>query len=136
MYTISAVEIWQWSGFHMAIYLAGLQSIPKEFGEAVLIDGAGPIRKFFSLTMPLIIATFNVNVVLALIGGFKVFELVFILTNGGPGTASEVVNTQIYRAFGNGEWGYGTAMNLVLFLFITLLALTVLNLLRRREVEL
>ena len=136
MFTISAVEIWQWSGFHMAIYLAGLQSIPREYGEAVLIDGAGPVRKFFSLTMPLIIATFNVNLVLSLIGGFKVFELVFILTNGGPGTASEVINTQIYRAFGNGEWGYGTAMNLVLFLFITLIALTVLNLLRRREVEL
>ncbi len=136
MYTISAVEIWQWSGFHMAIYLAGLQSIPREFGEAVLIDGAGPVRKFFSLTLPLIIATFNVNLVLSLIGGFKVFEMVFILTNGGPGTASEVVNTQIYRAFGNGEWGYGTAMNLVLFAFITVIALTVLNLLRRREVEL
>jgi raffinose/stachyose/melibiose transport system permease protein len=136
MYTISAVEIWQWSGFHMAIYLAGLQGIPKEFGEAALIDGAGPVRKFFSLVMPLIIATFNVNLVLSLIGGFKVFEMVFILTNGGPGTASEVINTQIYRAFGNGEWGYGTAMNLVLFAFITLVALTVLNLLRRREVEL
>lgn len=136
MYSISFVEIWQWAGFHMAIYLAGLQSIPKEYGEAVLIDGAGPIRKFFSLTLPLIISTFNVNLVLSLIGGFKVFELVFILTNGGPGTASEVVNTQIYRAFGNGEWGYGTAMNLVLFAFITLLALTILNLLRRREVEL
>ena len=136
MYTISAVEIWQWSGFHMAIYLAGLQSIPKEFGEAALIDGASPARKLVSLTLPLIIATFNVNLVLSLIGGFKVFEMVFILTNGGPGTASEVVNTQIYRAFGNGEWGYGTAMNLVLFAFITVVALTVLNLLRRREVEL
>jgi raffinose/stachyose/melibiose transport system permease protein len=136
IFTIAAVEIWQWAGFHMAIYLAGLQSIPREFGEAALIDGAGPVRKFFSLTMPLIISTFNVNLVLSLIGGFKVFELVFILTNGGPGTASEVINTQIYRAFGNGQWGYGTAMNLVLFFFITLVALTVLNLLRRREVEL
>jgi raffinose/stachyose/melibiose transport system permease protein len=136
MYTISAVEIWQWAGFHMAIYLAGLQAIPREYGEASLIDGAGPVRKFFSLTLPLIIATFNVNLVLSLIGGFKVFELVFILTNGGPGTASEVINTQIYRAFGNGEWGYGTAMNLVLFLFITVIALTILNLLRRKEVEL
>jgi raffinose/stachyose/melibiose transport system permease protein len=136
MYTISAVEIWQWAGFHMAIYLAGLQSIPKEYREAVRIDGAGPIRTFFSLTLPLIISTFNVNLVLSLIGGFKVFELVFILTNGGPGTASEVINTLIYRAFGNGEWGYGTAMNLVLFVFITIVALTVLNALRRREVEL
>ncbi len=136
MYAVSAVEIWQWSGFHMAIYLAGLQGIPRELGEAATIDGARPLRTFFSLTLPLIIATFNVNLVLSLIGGFKVFEMVFILTNGGPGTASEVISTQIYRAFGNGEWGYGTAMNLVLFLFITLIALTVVNLLRRREVEL
>ncbi|WP_455382264.1 carbohydrate ABC transporter permease, partial [Salinispira pacifica] len=135
MYTISFVEIWQWAGFHMAIYLAGLQSIPKEYGESCRIDGAGPLQTFFHITMPLIISTFNINLVLSLIGGFKVFELVYILTNGGPGTASQVISTQIFKAFGNGEWGYGTAMNLVLFLFITIIALTVLNLLRRREVE-
>ena len=136
MYTISMVEIWQWSGFHMAIYLAGLQAIPKEFIEASVIDGVNVWQKFGRITMPLIISTFNINLVISLIGGFKVFDLVFILTNGGPGRASEVINTQIYRVFGNGEWGFGTAMNLVLFLAITLIALTVLNLLRRREVEL
>ncbi|HET6485536.1 MAG TPA: sugar ABC transporter permease [Spirochaetia bacterium] len=136
MYTISFVEIWQWSGFHMAIYLAGLQAIPKEFIEASVIDGVNGWQKFARITMPLIISTFNINLVISLIGGFKVFDLVFILTNGGPGRASEVINTQIYRVFGNGEWGFGTAMNLVLFLVITLIALTVLNLLRRREVEL
>lgn len=135
MFTISGVEIWQWAGFHMAIYLAGLQSIPREFGETCTIDGASPAQEFFHITMPLIVPTLNVNLVLSLIGGFKVFELVYILTNGGPGTASEVINTQIYRAFGNGEWGYGTAMNLILFLFITAIALTVLNVLRRHEVE-
>lgn len=136
MYTISFVEIWQWSGFHMAIYLAGLQAIPKEYVEASVIDGVSWWQKFWRITMPLIISTFNINLVISLIGGFKVFDLIFILTNGGPGRASEVINTQIYRVFGNGEWGFGTAMNLVLFLFITLIALTVLNLLRRREVEL
>lgn len=136
MYSVSAVEIWQWSGFHMAIYLAGLQSIPPELGEACLIDGARPSQRLWHVTLPLIVPTFNVNLVLSLIGGFKVFEQIYILTNGGPGTASQVVSTQIFEAFGNGEWGYGTAINLVLFLFITLIALTVLNLLRRREVEL
>jgi len=136
MYSVSAVEIWQWAGFHMAIYLAGLQSIPRELGEACRIDGAGPWQRLWRVTLPLIVPTFNVNLVLSLIGGFKVFEQIYILTNGGPGTASQVVSTQILEAFGNGEWGYGTAVNLVLFLFITLIALTVLNLLRRREVEL
>lgn len=136
MYSVSAVEIWQWSGFHMAIYLAGLQSIPRELGEACRIDGARPLQKLLNVTLPLIIPTFNVNLVLSLIGGFKVFEQIYILTNGGPGTSSQVVSTQIFEAFGNGEWGYGTAINLVLFLFITFIALTVLNLLRRREVEL
>jgi raffinose/stachyose/melibiose transport system permease protein len=136
MYSVSAVEIWQWAGFHMAIYLAGLQSIPRELGEACRIDGAGPWQRLWRVTLPLIVPTFNVNLVLSLIGGFKVFEQIYILTNGGPGTASQVVSTQILEAFGNGEWGYGTAVNLALFLFITLIALTVLNLLRRREVEL
>jgi raffinose/stachyose/melibiose transport system permease protein len=136
MYTVSAVEIWQWTGFHMAIYLAGLLSIPKGLNEACIIDGANAAQRFIHVTIPLIVPTFNVNLVLSLIGGLKVFEQIYILTNGGPGSASQVINTQIFEAFGNGEWGYGTAINLVLFIFITIIALTVLNLLRRKEIEL
>ncbi len=135
MFTVSAVEIWMYAGFHMAIYLAGLQSIPHELIEAARIDGISPWQQFRYIIFPLIIPSFNINLVMALIGGFKVFDMVYVLTNGGPGFASQVVSTVVYKAFGEGRWGYGTALNLVLFAIISLIVLTVLNYLRRNEVE-
>jgi raffinose/stachyose/melibiose transport system permease protein len=136
MYSLSLVEIWQWSGFHMAIYLAGLQSVPKELKDAAAIDGAFGVTRFWRITLPLIIPSLNVSLVTALISGFKVFDLVFILTNGGPGYASEVVSTQIYTMMGLGRWGEATAMNLLLFMIVSLIALAILSILRKREVEL
>jgi raffinose/stachyose/melibiose transport system permease protein len=136
MYSLSLVEIWQWSGFHMAIYLAGLQSVPKELKDAAAIDGAFGATRFWRITLPLIIPSLNVSLVTALISGFKVFDLVFIMTNGGPGYASEVVSTQIYTMMGLGRWGEATAMNLLLFMIVSLIALAILSILRKREVEL
>jgi raffinose/stachyose/melibiose transport system permease protein len=135
MFTVSAVEIWMYTGFHMAIYLAGLQSIPGDFLESARIDGASGWRQFKSIIFPLIIPSFNINLVMALIGGFKVFDMVYVLTNGGPGFASQVVSTMVYKAFGEGRWGYGTAMNLLLFLIIYAVSITVLTFFRKREVE-
>jgi len=135
MYSVSAVEIWQWSGFHMAIYLAGLQSIPSSLIESAQLDGANAFQQFSRITFPLIMPSFNVSLVIALISGFKVFDLIYVLTDGGPGYASEVINTQIYRTFGEGRWGYATAMNLLLFIFITTISLTLLLFLRKKEVE-
>lgn len=135
MYTISFVEIWAYSGFHMAIYLAGLQSIPGDLLEAARIDGAGAGQQFRYIIFPLILPSFNINLVMSLIGGFKVFDQVYILTNGGPGYSSQVVSTMVYRAFGEGRWGYGTALNLVLFVIISVISLTILSFLRKREVE-
>jgi raffinose/stachyose/melibiose transport system permease protein len=135
MYSVSFVEIWQWSGFHMAIYIAGLQSIPQELKEASLVDGATGSKRLFRVTLPLIMPSFSVNIIIALISGFKVFDLVFILTNGGPGFASEVVSTQIYTIMGQGRWGEATAMNLILLATVALFALTLLSYLRKKEVE-
>ncbi len=135
MYTVSFVEIWMYAGFHMAIYLAGLQSIPAEFQEAARIDGASYSQQFHHITFPLIIPSFSINLVMSLIGGFKVFDMIFVLTNGGPGYASQVVSTMVYRAFGEGRWGYGAALNLTLFVIIYALSLTVLTFFRKREVE-
>lgn len=135
MYSISAVEIWQWSGFHMAIYLAGLQSVPYSLIESAQLDGANAFQQFSRITFPLIMPSFNVSLIIALISGFKVFDLIFILTDGGPGYASEVINTQIYKTFGEGRWGYATAMNLLLFIFITIISLILLRFLKKKEVE-
>lgn len=135
MITVSFVEIWMYAGFHMAIYMAGLQSIPVEFVEASLIDGASFRQQFRYIIFPLIIPSFNVNLVMSLIGGFKVFDMVYVLTNGGPGFASQVVSTLVFRAFGEGRWGYGTALNLMLFLIIYIISLFVLGFFRKREIE-
>ncbi|GJM75315.1 hypothetical protein HMSSN036_75310 [Paenibacillus macerans] len=100
IWTIAAVSIWQSAGFQMAIYLAGLQSISQEYYEAARIDGASSWKSFFKITLPLLLPAININLMLTLIGGLKVFSEVYVMTGGGPGNASQVVGTIIMRAFG------------------------------------
>ncbi|MCZ8521646.1 MULTISPECIES: carbohydrate ABC transporter permease [Paenibacillus] len=135
MLTISGLSIWQYTGFQMAIYLAGLQSIPKDYYEAARIDGAGSWKSFLHITLPLLWPAININVMLTLIGGLKVFSEVFVLTGGGPGNASQVIGTIILRAFGEGNWGLGTAVNTLLFVTVTLISIPLLLYMRRREVQ-
>ncbi|MNC31758.1 Lactose transport system permease protein LacF [compost metagenome] len=135
IWTVAAVSIWQHTGFQMAIYLAGLQSISKEYYEAATIDGAGSWRSFRSITIPLLLPAININLMLTLIGGLKVFSEVFVLTGGGPGNASQVVGTIILRSFGEGSWGLGTAINTLLFAAVTVIAIPLLIFMRRKEVS-
>ena len=136
LYSVIVTDVWRTSGFVMVIYLAGLQVIPEELYESASIDGAGSRWKFLNITFPLLAPTITVNVVLALIGTMKVFVMILVLTKGGPGYATEVMNTYILRAFSLGLYGYGTAAGLVLTLFILLFGLPVLIFLRSREIEL
>lgn len=134
IWTVAFVSIWQHAGFQMAIYLAGLQSISREYYEAAKIDGAGAWSSFFKITLPLLLPAININLMLTLIGGLKVFSEVFVLTGGGPGNASQVVGTIILRSFGEGSWGLGTAMNTLLFVIVTIVAIPLLIFMRRKEV--
>lgn len=133
--TVCAISIWQSAGFQMAIYLAGLQSISKEYYEAATIDGASGWKSFRHITLPLLLPAININVMLTLIGGLKVFAEVFVLTGGGPGNASQVVGTIILRSFGEGSWGLGTAINMLLFVAVTLISVPLLIYMRRKEVS-
>ncbi|MFD1953169.1 carbohydrate ABC transporter permease [Paenibacillus thailandensis] len=133
--TVCGISIWQSAGFQMAIYLAGLQSIPKDYYEAATIDGAGGWKSFVHITLPLLLPAININLMLTLIGGLKVFSEVFVLTGGGPGNASQVVGTIIMRSFGEGSWGLGTAMNTLLFVVVTLISVPLLYFMRRKEVS-
>ncbi len=135
IWTVAAIAIWQHAGFQMAIYLAGLQSISKDYYEAATIDGAGAWTSFRSITMPLLLPALNINLMLTLIGGLKVFSEVFVLTGGGPGNASQVVGTIILRSFGEGSWGLGTAVNTLLFAAVTVIAIPLLIFMRRKEVS-
>jgi len=134
IWTVALVAIWQSAGFQMAIYLAGLQSISKDYYEAATIDGAGAWKSFTNITVPLLLPALNINLMLTLIGGLKVFSEVFVLTSGGPGNSSQVVGTIILRAFGEGNWGLGTAINTLLFIIVTLIAIPLLIFMRRKEV--
>lgn len=135
MWCIVFVQIWKWSGFAMAIYLAGLQGIPDDYYEAARIDGANVWRRFRDVTLPLLTPAFTVVITMNTIGGFKVFEQVYVMTNGGPGNATQVLNTYIYKEFSKGSLGRSSAMSLLLFLVIAVIAVVVNTALTKREVE-
>ncbi|OXM87437.1 carbohydrate ABC transporter permease [Paenibacillus rigui] len=135
LFSVIVTDIWRLSGFAMVIYLAGLQIIPKDLTESAQIDGASFWQRFRNITFPLLAPSFTVNFLLSLIGSMKVFELVMVLTRGGPGYSTQVFNTYILSAFSSGIYGYGTAVNVVLFLLITAVGIPVLVGLRRRELE-
>jgi raffinose/stachyose/melibiose transport system permease protein len=135
LWAVAAVVIWQYAGYSMVIFLAGLQNVPQELYEAAEIDGAGPFWKFLHVTFPLIAPATTVNLVLSTIGGLKLFDHVFALTEGGPGYSTETLSTMIYdQGFTFGHFGYSTAVALVLTLIVSALALLQLSFWRSREV--
>ena len=135
MLSIAAVSVWQWTGYHMVIYLAGIQGIAPDYLEAATIDGATTLQRLRKVTIPLLAATINMNVILSLIGGLRGFSEVYVLTNGGPGHASQVLTTEVLSKFAEGRWGLGTALNTVLFLLVAAICVPLLRQMRRQEVE-
>jgi ABC-type sugar transport systems, permease components len=131
MYSISFVEIWKWTGFSMMLFLAALQSMPQEVTEAAKIDGASSWQHFRFITLPMLTPVMNTNVILSVIGGLKVFDVVYALTGGGPGNASNVINTAVFKAFAAGRNGEATAANLVLFVLILIAVLSLNKVINR-----
>lgn len=135
LFTIIVTDIWRVAGFSMVVYLAGLQFIPKDLTECASIDGASYWTRFKHVVFPLLAPAFTVNVLLAMIGSMKVFEIVMVLTEGGPGYTTEVFYTYIRNTFSSGEMGYATAINMLLFVLVTLVGVPVLMAMKKREVE-
>jgi raffinose/stachyose/melibiose transport system permease protein len=131
---IVCVAIWQFVGYSMVIFLAGLQGIPNELLEAAAIDGAGPIRRFWSVVRPMLAPAITVNVMLSIISGLKMFDQVFAMTQGGPGGATNTISTLIYsNAFSLGRFSYGAALAVVLTIFVALVSAIQYWLLNRKE---
>lgn len=127
---------WQWIGYWMLIYLAGLQSIPAELYEAARVDGAGAIRRFFSVTIPMLAPAITICVVGITTGSLKVYDLMVSSTMGGPGRASTSIIYQTYITAINGrQYGYGSAMSVTLVLILFLVALIQVKSLKSREVQ-
>ncbi|MDR7316853.1 sugar ABC transporter permease [Brevibacillus nitrificans] len=124
---------WAFYGFYLILYLAGLQNIDHSVYEAAEIDGAGPIRKFFSITIPSLRNTMNVVISMVVIYSFKGFALIWVMTQGGPFYKSEVVSTYVYKsAFSMNKVSYATAGGVLLGIIV--ITLTILfNYLRERR---
>ncbi|MDC7235119.1 MAG: sugar ABC transporter permease [Spirochaetales bacterium] len=135
MTAICAMEIWQWTGYSMVIFLAGIKSIPDDFYDAAKIDGANLIHTLKNITIPLIMPSINVSLLMTTILGLKVFAQVYATTNGGPINATQVIGTFMYKTFSDGFLGYSSAVGLVMTLTILLITLLILPRLRKMEVE-
>jgi len=135
IWSCAGVEVWRASGFAMAVFLAALQMVPKEIYEAVEVDGANRWQKFVHITIPYLYQSFEVNIILGLISGFKVFDIVYLVTNGGPGNASEVLNVTVLNDFSKGLYGHSTALGMILFVFITMIYFIVNSILTKFEVD-
>ena len=130
---VIAVEIWRLVGQNMVIYIAGLQAISEDYLEAADIDGASKWQKLRYVIIPEMIPSITINLVLNLIAGLKVFDLVFVLTNGGPARVTEVLNTLVYKEYSSGRYGFSTALGFIMFIFTCIVAFSVLKAMSREE---
>ena len=135
MPTIISVDTWKGVGYIMVILLAGLQAIPDEYYEAAEIDGASSFAKFLHVTVPLLMPTITVTTVLNILHALKVFDIVYVLTNGGPGYTTEVVYTSIFKEFSRGRFGVGTAISSIMFIVMVFIGYFVIRLMSRDQVE-
>lgn len=127
---------WQWAGYWMLIYLAGLQSVPAELHEAAKVDGAGPVKRFLNVTIPMLAPAITICVVGITTGSLKVYDLLVSSTKGGPGRASTSIIYQTYTTAINGrQYGYGSAMTVTLILALLLVAMIQVKGLKSREVQ-
>jgi len=131
--SIIAVDTWKGGGYIMVILLAGLQVIPREYYEAAEMDGASWFARLRHITLPLLMPAIIVTTVLNLLYGLKVFDIVYVLTNGGPGYATEVVFTAVFKEFSKGRFGVGTAVSTLLFIVMVVLGFFVIRLMTREE---
>jgi raffinose/stachyose/melibiose transport system permease protein len=136
MFTLFVIISWKYFGFHMIILLAGLQGIPRELEEAAMIDGASRRQAFRYVTFPLLGPTLRVSVFLSMIGALQLFDMVWVMTAGGPLNASGTMAIAMFKAgFKNTQMGYGSALAVILFLFGLIVALAYQRFVLRRDVD-
>jgi raffinose/stachyose/melibiose transport system permease protein len=136
MNSIIAMAIWNTLGISILLYYSGLQTVPKDYYESAGIDGCNSWQRLRKITLPLIIPTVTVNLVLSLIGGLKVFAQVFAMTDGGPNNSTQVFGTFMYGKFAVGLFGYSSAVGLIFTIVVGAFSIILLSLMRKMEVEL
>jgi raffinose/stachyose/melibiose transport system permease protein len=134
--TLFLVMTWKYFGFHMMLYLAGLQGIPAELHEAARIDGAGAWQRFRHITLPLLAPTLRISVFLSVIGAIQLFDLVWVISAGGPDHHSETMVISMFQyGFKRYQMGYASAISVAMFLISLVFALAYQRFVLRRDTE-
>ncbi|MGN0364117.1 MAG: carbohydrate ABC transporter permease [Bilifractor sp.] len=129
LYSVILTQIWQWTGWAMVIFLANLQSIPKELYEAASMDGASGIGRFFHVTLPLMCPSVTIVAVTGLIGGMKVYDIIYSMTSGGPGDATQTVMTvMMQKGISDGFYNTGSAFGVCFFVVVVIISTIVTKL--------
>lgn len=136
LFSVIFVDVWQGVGVATVIFIAGITAIPVQYYEALMIDGGNNWKKFWHITLPLSRPAINSVIILALIGGLRKFDLVWAMTQGGPGFATDVVASVIYKQYQGGFYGLSTAGNVLMFLMVALIAFPLYTFLNKKEVDL
>jgi raffinose/stachyose/melibiose transport system permease protein len=134
--SVALVDVWKGVGIAMTIFIAGIMAIPQHYYEALMIDGGSAFHKLRYITLPLSRSSMNSVIMLAFIGGIRSFDLIWVMTKGGPGFTSDLIASIIYKQLQGGFYGISTAGNVVLFVIVSLLAVPMYKFLTRVEVDL
>ncbi|AYA77538.1 sugar ABC transporter permease [Bacillus sp. Y1] len=134
LYALFIPIVWQYAGFYIIIFYAALKNVPEELIEAAKIDGANPIQIAYKIKIPLITGVIKVMVILAIVGSLKYFDLIFVLTGGGPNGASEVMASYMYtEAFSKYNFGYGSAIGFGLLVICLIMTWLIQKLLSSKD---
>jgi raffinose/stachyose/melibiose transport system permease protein len=136
MPSVMAVDTWKGMGYIMVLFIAGLIAIPKDYYEAAEIDGAGFFKRLFTITLPMLLPTITITTVLNITYGLRVFDIIYVLTNGGPGNTTDVINTAVYSSFAKGYWGLGSALSTLLFGIMVVVSFFIIRTMNKKAVEL
>lgn len=133
LFSIVAVDVWKGIGIATVIYIAGISAIDSTYYEAASIDGAAGIKRLCYITVPLCRSSMNTVIILSLIGGLRSFDLIYAMTGGGPGFATEVVAMSVYKQYASGYYGLSTAGNVIMLLMIGIIAYPLKRFLMSKE---
>jgi raffinose/stachyose/melibiose transport system permease protein len=133
LFSVALVDVWKGVGLATVIYIAGLVAIPRDYYEAARIDGTTAWQNFLYVTLPLSRPATATVITLSFIGGLRTFDLIWAMTRGGPGFASDTIASVIYKQYQAGFYGLSTAGNVVLFILIGVLVVPLTMLLNRKR---
>lgn len=125
--SIYMVDAWRGIGYVMTIFIAGLNAIPRDYYEAARIDGANFWQRLWYVTLPMMRGAIMINLVFGVTYGLKVFDIIYVLTNGGPGHATEVITTYVYQLYGSGKYGVSTALSTVLLIVTAIVGIFIVK---------